>query len=70
MPEGVSGWDLARELHHRHPDLGILLTSGYSDLPEDHGLGGISRIGFLQKPYGVNTLREALSNLATPALVS
>lgn len=70
MPEGVSGWDLARELHHRHPDLGILLTSGYSDLPEDHGLGGISRIGFLQKPYGVNTLRESLSNLATPALVS
>lgn len=70
MPEGVSGWDLARELHHRHPDLGILLTSGYSDLPEDHGLGGISRIGFLQKPYGVSTLRESLSNLATPASVS
>lgn len=70
MPEGVSGWDLARELHHRHPDLGILLTSGYSDLPEDHGLGGIPRIGFLQKPYGVNSLRESLSTLSTTALVS
>lgn len=70
MPEGVSGWDLARELHHRHPDLGILLTSGYSDLPEDHGLGGIPRIGFLQKPYGVNSLRESLSTLSTAALVS
>lgn len=70
MPEGISGWDLARELHHRHPDLGILLTSGYSDLPEDHGLGGIPRIGFLQKPYGVNSLRESLSTLSTTALVS
>lgn len=70
MPEGVSGWDLARELHHRHPDLGILLTSGYSDLPEDHGLGGIPRIGFLQKPYGVNTLRESLATLASPVLAS
>jgi CheY-like chemotaxis protein len=70
MPDGVSGWDLARELHQRHPDLGILLTSGYSDLPEDHGLGGISQIGFLQKPYGVNTLREQLAALRVPALAS
>lgn len=70
MPDGVSGWDLARELHHRHPDLGILLTSGYGDLPQDHGLGGIPRIGFLQKPYGVNTLREQLSTLASPVLAS
>jgi signal transduction histidine kinase/ActR/RegA family two-component response regulator len=70
MPDGVSGWDLARELHHRHPDLGILLTSGYGDLPQDHGLGGIPRIGFLQKPYGVNTLREQLSALTSAVLVS
>ncbi len=63
MPEGVSGWELARELHHRHPELGILLTSGYSELPEDHGLGGIPRIEFLQKPYGVNTLKASLSKL-------
>ncbi len=57
MPEGVSGWDLTRELHHRHPDLGILLTSGYSDLPSDHGLGGIPQIEFLQKPYGAGALK-------------
>ena len=69
MPEGVSGWDLARELHHCHPDLAILLTSGHGDLPQDHGLGGIPRIGFLQKPYGLNTLREQLSALTSSALV-
>jgi len=64
MPEGVSGWDLARELHHHHPDLGILLTSGYSETPEDHGLGDISQIEFLQKPYGVNALKASLARLA------
>ena len=64
MPEGVSGWDLARELHHRHPDLGILLTSGYGDRPVDHGLGDIPVIGFLQKPYTVDVLRESLERLS------
>jgi nitrogen-specific signal transduction histidine kinase/CheY-like chemotaxis protein len=63
MPEGVSGWDLTHELHHRHPDLGILLTSGYSDLPSDHGLGGIPQIEFLQKPYGAGALKASLSRL-------
>jgi CheY-like chemotaxis protein len=63
MPDGVSGWDLTRELHQRHPDLGILLTSGYSELPTDHGLGGIPQIEFLQKPYGVGALKASLSRL-------
>lgn len=65
MPEGVSGWDLARELHDRHPDLGILLTSGYGDRPKDHGLGDIPMIGFLQKPYTVEVLRESLHRLCS-----
>lgn len=63
MPEGISGWDLAKELRRRHPDLGILLTSGYSELPEDHGLGGVPQISYLQKPYGVEVLRDHLSRL-------
>lgn len=65
MPDGVSGWDLARELHDRHPDLGILLTSGYGDRPKDHGLGDIPTIGFLQKPYTVDILRESLHRLCS-----
>jgi signal transduction histidine kinase/CheY-like chemotaxis protein len=67
MPEGVSGWDLTRELHHLHPDLGILLTSGYSELPSDHGLGGIPQIEFLQKPYGAGALKASLSRLVNLA---
>lgn len=63
MPEGVSGWDLARELHSQHPELGILLTSGFGGVPADHGLGEIPQIAFLQKPYGVNALKETLIQL-------
>jgi len=67
MPEGVSGWDLARELHQNHPDLGILLTSGYDELPEEHGLHGRPQIAFLQKPYEVRTLKNTLSRLISLA---
>lgn len=63
MPEGVSGWDLAKELHHHHPALGILLTSGYDELPEEHGLHKSPRIAYLQKPYEVRTLKATLSRL-------
>ncbi len=65
MPEGVSGWDLARELHQRHPGLGILLTSGHGTLPEEQGLGGIPQIDFLQKPYPMNELKASLSKLVS-----
>jgi CheY-like chemotaxis protein len=67
MPEGVSGWDLAKELHLNHPDLGILLTSGYDELPEEHGLHGRPQIAFLQKPYEVRTLKNTLSRLISLA---
>ncbi|MDF1823035.1 MAG: ATP-binding protein [Verrucomicrobiales bacterium] len=63
MPEGVSGWDLARHLHERHPNLGILLTSGYNERPEDHGFGNEPQIAFLQKPYESIKLKSNLFEL-------
>jgi len=63
MPEGISGWDLAKELHHRHPALPILLTSGYSEFAEDHDIINHPRIAFLQKPYQIKTLRNTLCRL-------
>lgn len=63
MPDGVSGWDLAKELHHRHPALPILLTSGYSEFAEDHDLINHPRIAFLQKPYQIKSLRNTLCRL-------
>lgn len=63
MPEGVSGWDLARELRKNRPEVGILLTSGYCERPEDHNLGGDSQVAFLQKPYASSNLETTLSAL-------
>jgi len=63
MPEGISGWDLARELHSTHPDLGILLTGGYNERPEDHGLGDEKQIAFLQKLYEAKMLKRTLYRL-------
>ena len=65
MPGGVSGWDLAKKLHSTHPDLGILLTSGYNERPEDHGLGAENQIAFLQKPYEAMDLKRTLFQLLT-----
>lgn len=63
MPDGISGWELAKELHKNHPNLGILLTSGYDERPEDHDLGNQPQIAFLQKPYESKNLRQTLSQL-------
>jgi len=63
MPEGVSGWDLAKQLHELRPELGILLTSGYNEKPADHGLGDAPNIAFLQKPYEATMLKSNLFNL-------
>lgn len=63
MPGGVSGWDLARDLHRRHPGLGILLTSGKQEQPGSHGLDQTDPIEFLQKPYPVSALRSCLTRL-------
>ena len=59
MPEGVSGWDLAKKLHAERPDLGILLTSGYNQRPEDHGLAEAENVAFLQKPYAAKALKRS-----------
>lgn len=63
MPDGISGWELAKELHKEHPKLGILLTSGYDERPEDHDLGDQPQIAFLQKPYETKNLRQMLGQL-------
>ena len=63
MPEGVSGWDLAKQLYQQRPELGILLTGGYNEKPEDHGLGNTPNIAFLQKPYEATKLQSNLFDL-------
>ncbi len=58
MPGGISGIELARKVRGRFPELPILLTTGYSEqVTGSHGFP------VLQKPYELESLAAALSNL-------
>jgi signal transduction histidine kinase len=57
MPGGVSGLELAREVQRRHPDLRIILTTGYVE-----AAAGIKdgEFALLPKPFTLEALAEAL----------
>ena len=57
MP-GMNGVDLAREIRRRHPDLPVVLTSGYSHVLAEHGTSGFD---LLHKPYSAEGLSRILS---------
>jgi PAS domain S-box-containing protein len=61
MPGGLSGVELARKVRNRHPELPVLLTTGYSD-----------RVGSIEfpvvaKPYSLEELADQLRQLIRPA---
>lgn len=58
MPGGMSGVDLAQELHRRRPDIPVLLTSGYAEPARRDAES--ARIPILRKPYQVEDLEAAL----------
>ena len=64
MPEGMSGRELAEQLHQADPRLPVILTSGYSQdmIERDKELDG--RIKFFSKPYHpaqlAQTVRDSL----------
>lgn len=57
MP-GMSGIELAEEIRRLYPGLPVILTSGYSPALAQ---GGSREFVFLQKPYSVDALAQALS---------
>jgi two-component system NtrC family sensor kinase len=71
MP-GMSGLELAQEIRRSHPDLPVVLTSGYSHVLSEHGAYGLE---LLQKPYSIEQLSRVLHQVghrkfeqaATPA---
>jgi CheY-like chemotaxis protein len=56
MP-GMSGVDLGKEIRRRHPDLPVILTSGYSEVLAEEGRHGFE---LLQKPYAAEELSRVL----------
>jgi len=60
MPAGMTGYDLAEWVRSRRPDLKMLLTTGYSDMPLTVG-EAVREIKVLAKPYTREHLAWALS---------
>ncbi|HEY4071389.1 MAG TPA: PAS domain S-box protein [Sphingomicrobium sp.] len=58
MPGGITGIELARKLRERFPELPILLTTGYSEQ-----VSATQGFPVLQKPYEMNALAKAVSDL-------
>ncbi len=56
MP-GMTGVELAQEIRRHHPDLPVVLTSGYSHGMSESGSDGLE---LLQKPYSIEQLSHVL----------
>ncbi len=56
MP-GMTGIELAQEIRRYHPDLPVVLTSGYSHVLSESGSDGLE---LLQKPYSIEQLSRVL----------
>jgi PAS domain S-box-containing protein len=57
MPHGMNGIHLAQEVSERHPGIGVLLTTGYSDVAAAAG----SRFSILRKPFEISALERGIS---------
>ncbi|MCA8906696.1 MAG: CHASE domain-containing protein [Rhodospirillaceae bacterium] len=60
MPGGMSGFELAREARRRHPELKILLTTGYAATAAGDGLESEFGATVLSKPYRMEELAQRL----------
>jgi len=59
MPH-MDGEQCFRELRQIHPELKIIIASGYSEIEVSEKFIGKGLVGFLQKPYSLSTLRQTL----------
>ncbi len=55
---GMSGIELAKQVHGLHPEIRIILSSGYGLPP---GVQLDFKVGVLSKPYSLNQLIQALN---------
>ncbi len=69
MPNGVSGWELAKQLRKRRADLKVIFSSGYSEevIGDDFDL---ERVWFLPKPYTPHQLVHMVRRCLDPSPAS
>ena len=60
MPGTMDGADLAAWITDNYPKIGVVLMSGYHDVPSDR-----IRVPFLRKPFVLNEVKELLNKVAT-----
>jgi CheY-like chemotaxis protein len=62
MP-GMDGVQVVRRLRAGGSDVGVILCTGYARSQVDSSVFSLGRVLFLQKPFGVDDLREQISSL-------
>ena len=63
MSGGLSGYDVAREVRQRWPQIRLLLTSGYPDDILRQQITELHDLRILRKPYGRRELADALRDI-------
>jgi PAS domain S-box-containing protein len=66
MP-GMDGEVTLAAIRRTHPDLPVVICSGYSEDEVQHRFAGKAVQGFLQKPFTSRAVREAVANLISVA---
>ena len=68
MPDGLSGWDLAREFQNIKPSLGVIYMSGYNTEMTNGKLASERDICLLEKPFSprklAHAVRDRLDNIS------
>ncbi len=65
MPGGASGFDLAEQARARRPDLGILFTSGFTEVSLRDNAALEKSAGLLSKPYRLEALARKIKEALT-----
>ncbi len=60
MPEGMTGWELAKRLQSAKPGLKAIISSGYSTEMAEAGVPSNAGIVYLPKPYDATVLADVV----------
>jgi two-component system, cell cycle sensor histidine kinase and response regulator CckA len=62
MPQ-LDGEECFRELKQHKADLKVIISSGFSEQEVSQKFAGIGTVGFIQKPYKLSVLKEAIQKI-------